>query len=121
MTPECDFTPPSGHSWSRGGRPTGPSSHTIRTTDPFPQLDIRQRGISFLLLIDYLLKFDCPDKVIPERLRGVAGKLRRVCAGGVVSHMRHAMETVIPYETRLNQNPRWALLEGSMHFEKESA
>jgi hypothetical protein len=31
------------------------------------------------------------------------------------------METVIPYETRLNQNPRWALLEGSMHFEKESA
>lgn len=31
------------------------------------------------------------------------------------------MEEVIPYETRLGQNPRWALMEGSMHFEKESA
>ena len=31
------------------------------------------------------------------------------------------METVIPYEERLNQNRRWALMEGSMHFEKESA
>lgn len=31
------------------------------------------------------------------------------------------METVIPYEQRLNQNLRWGLLEGSMHFEKESA
>ncbi|MDY3556973.1 nucleotidyltransferase family protein [Gemmata sp. JC717] len=30
------------------------------------------------------------------------------------------METVIPYEQRLKANPRWALLEGSMHFEKES-
>src|SRR5262249_19261474 len=26
----------------------------------------------------------------------------------------------IPYEQRLNANPRWALMEGSMHFEKES-
>ncbi len=30
------------------------------------------------------------------------------------------MEAVIPYEQRLNASPRWALLEGSMHFEKES-
>jgi hypothetical protein len=30
------------------------------------------------------------------------------------------MEAVVPYEQRLNANPRWALLEGSMHFEKES-
>ncbi|MDY3562312.1 nucleotidyltransferase family protein [Gemmata sp. JC673] len=30
------------------------------------------------------------------------------------------MEAVIPYEQRLKANPRWALLEGSMHFEKES-
>ncbi|QJW93377.1 nucleotidyltransferase family protein [Frigoriglobus tundricola] len=30
------------------------------------------------------------------------------------------MEIVVPYELRLNANPRWALLEGSMHFEKES-
>ncbi len=30
------------------------------------------------------------------------------------------METVIPYEQRLKANPRWALLEGSMHFEKGS-
>jgi hypothetical protein len=30
------------------------------------------------------------------------------------------MEAVIPYEERLNSNPRLALLEGSMHFEKES-
>ena len=28
---------------------------------------------------------------------------------------------VVPYETRLNQERRWALMEGSMHFEKESA
>ncbi len=28
---------------------------------------------------------------------------------------------VIPYEQRLNENRRWALMEGSMHFEKESA
>ena len=31
------------------------------------------------------------------------------------------MESVIPYEQRLSANPRWALLEGSMHFEEESA
>jgi len=31
------------------------------------------------------------------------------------------MVGVIPYEQRLNQDRRWALLEGSMHFEKESA
>jgi hypothetical protein len=31
------------------------------------------------------------------------------------------METVVPYETRLDRDRRWALLEGSMHFEKESA
>lgn len=31
------------------------------------------------------------------------------------------MATVIPYEQRLNQDRRWALMEGSMHFEKESA
>ena len=31
------------------------------------------------------------------------------------------MEAVIPYEERLNRDKRWALLEGSMHFEKESA
>lgn len=31
------------------------------------------------------------------------------------------MIEVIPYETRLNSDRRWALLEGSMHFEKESA
>src|SRR5262245_12252524 len=31
------------------------------------------------------------------------------------------MPEVIPYEQRLNQNRRWALLEGSMHFEKESS
>jgi hypothetical protein len=31
------------------------------------------------------------------------------------------METVVPYETRLNRDRRWALREGSMHFEKESA
>ena len=30
------------------------------------------------------------------------------------------MEAVVPYEQRLNENPRWALLEGSMYFEKES-
>lgn len=30
------------------------------------------------------------------------------------------MEAVVPYEERLNANPRLALLEGSMHFEKES-
>jgi hypothetical protein len=30
------------------------------------------------------------------------------------------MDAVVPYEERLNANPRWALLEGSMHFEKES-
>jgi hypothetical protein len=28
---------------------------------------------------------------------------------------------MITYERRLNQNPRWALLEGSMHFEERSA
>ena len=28
---------------------------------------------------------------------------------------------VISYEERLNRDPRWALREGSMHFEKESA
>ena len=31
------------------------------------------------------------------------------------------MDAVIPYEQRLNENRRWALMEGSMHFEKESA
>ena len=31
------------------------------------------------------------------------------------------MSGVVPYEQRLNENRRWALLEGSMHFEKESA
>lgn len=31
------------------------------------------------------------------------------------------MAAVIPYEQQLNQNRRWALMEGSMHFEKESA
>lgn len=31
------------------------------------------------------------------------------------------MEAVVPYEQRLNENRRWALMEGSMHFEKESA
>ena len=31
------------------------------------------------------------------------------------------METVVPYEQRLNADRRWALREGSMHFEKESA
>jgi len=31
------------------------------------------------------------------------------------------MGTVIPYEERLNRDRRWALMEGSMHFEKESA
>jgi len=31
------------------------------------------------------------------------------------------MSTVVPYEERLNQDRRWALMEGSMHFEKESA
>lgn len=31
------------------------------------------------------------------------------------------MSTVIPYEQRLNQDRRWAIMEGSMHFEKESA
>lgn len=31
------------------------------------------------------------------------------------------MEAVVPYEQRLNANPRWALLEGSMHFEEESS
>src|SRR5258708_5922499 len=30
------------------------------------------------------------------------------------------METVTPYEQQLRANPRWALREGSMHFEKES-
>ena len=30
------------------------------------------------------------------------------------------METVTPYEQRLKANPRWALLEGSMHFENDS-
>src|SRR4051812_1560977 len=30
------------------------------------------------------------------------------------------MEAVVPYEQRLNANPRLALLEGSMHFEKGS-
>lgn len=31
------------------------------------------------------------------------------------------MVEVVPYEKRLNQDRRWALREGSMHFEKESA
>jgi hypothetical protein len=31
------------------------------------------------------------------------------------------MEAVVPYEERLNRDKRWALMEGSMHFEKESA
>lgn len=31
------------------------------------------------------------------------------------------MTSVIPYEQRLNADRRWALMEGSMHFEKESA
>ncbi|MCE9568303.1 MAG: nucleotidyltransferase family protein [Planctomycetes bacterium] len=31
------------------------------------------------------------------------------------------MNAVVPYETRLNADRRWALMEGSMHFEKESA
>ena len=31
------------------------------------------------------------------------------------------MEAVIPYEQRLTTNLRWALMEGSMHFEEESA
>lgn len=31
------------------------------------------------------------------------------------------MVAVEPYEKRLNADRRWALLEGSMHFEKESA
>lgn len=31
------------------------------------------------------------------------------------------MATVVPYEQRLNENRRWALMEGSMHFEKESS
>lgn len=31
------------------------------------------------------------------------------------------MVEVIPYEQRLNADRRWALMEGSMHFEKESA
>jgi hypothetical protein len=31
------------------------------------------------------------------------------------------MAAVVPYEQRLNENRRWALLEGSMHFEKDSA
>ena len=31
------------------------------------------------------------------------------------------METVIPYETRLNRDFDWALREGSMHFEEASA
>lgn len=30
------------------------------------------------------------------------------------------METVVPYEQQLKANPRWALQEGGMHFEKES-
>jgi hypothetical protein len=30
-------------------------------------------------------------------------------------------ENVVAYETRLNQDRRWALREGSMHFERESA
>ena len=30
------------------------------------------------------------------------------------------MTEVVPYEQRLNQNRRWALMEGSMHFEKGS-
>jgi len=29
--------------------------------------------------------------------------------------------TLVTYEERLRQNPRWALREGSMHFERESA
>ena len=31
------------------------------------------------------------------------------------------MVAAIPYEQRLNENRRWALLEGSLHFEKDSA
>ncbi len=31
------------------------------------------------------------------------------------------METVIPYEQRLKRDFNWALREGSMHFEEESA
>src|SRR5438874_3415931 len=31
------------------------------------------------------------------------------------------MSAVVPYEQRLNENRRWALMEGSMHFEKASA
>jgi hypothetical protein len=31
------------------------------------------------------------------------------------------MIEIVPYEERLNRDRRWALLEGSMHFEKESS
>ena len=31
------------------------------------------------------------------------------------------MTGLVTYEERLNQDRRWALMEGSMHFEKESA
>ena len=31
------------------------------------------------------------------------------------------MVEVIPYETRLNRDRRWSLLEGSMHFERDSS
>jgi hypothetical protein len=30
------------------------------------------------------------------------------------------MSAVVPYEQRLNENRHWALMEGSMHFERES-
>src|SRR4051794_443408 len=30
------------------------------------------------------------------------------------------MSDVVPYEERLQADPRWALMEGSMHFERES-
>ena len=31
------------------------------------------------------------------------------------------MDAVVPYEQRLNENRRWALMEGSMHFENRSS
>src|SRR5262245_59388590 len=72
-----------------------------------------------------------------RRLGGDAGELRRVRLGRPLRHrpdqprypprpdhlrdVSAMMESVIPYETRLQRDFGWALREGSMHFEEESA
>ena len=61
---------------------------------------------------------------------GDASGLLRVCANMMIWHNgtnrpaaggQREEEAMIAYENRLDQDRRWALREGSMHFEKESS